>query len=259
MIEPTLLFGATLSLVSAGIYFYVGRVLSRRRPASHEAGIAWSLFVVWWYALAAATISGALVSLLGAVGAGSVPLFVTFNYANFLAICTALYGLMFYLIYLFTGNYRVLWPLAIFYIAYYLLLIYYIQARIPVDVTVGRWNAGLVFERQAGGPLFYIALLLLVFPQIIGSLAYFTLYFRVKNSTQKYRILLVSWSIIIWFMSAFLASITGIGQQDWWQVISRLIGLGAAFIILIAYQPPFSIQRRFGVTPITEETSAPTP
>jgi hypothetical protein len=149
--------------------------------------------------------------------------------------------------------------LAIFYIAYYLLLIYYIQARIPVDVTVGRWNAGLVFERQAGGPLFYIALLLLVFPQIIGSLAYFTLYFQVKNPTQKYRILLVSWSIIIWFMSAFLASITGIGQQDWWQVISRLIGLGAAFIILIAYQPPFSIQRRFGVTPITEETSAPIP
>ena len=142
MIEPTLLFGASLSLVSAGIYFYVGHVLSRRLPASHEAGIAWSLFVVWWYALASSTISGAVVSLLGALGAGSVPLFVTFNHANFLAICTALYGLMFYLIYLFTGNYRVLWPLAIFYIAYYLLLIYYTQARIPVDVTVGRWNAG---------------------------------------------------------------------------------------------------------------------
>lgn len=259
MIEPTLLFGAALTILSASIYFYIGRVLSRRRPASHEAGIAWSLFVVWWYALAAATFSGAVVSLLGALGAGSVPLFVTFNHANLLAICTALYGLMFYLIYLFTGNYRVLWPLAVFYIAYYLLLIYYIQARIPVDVTVGRWNAGLVFEREAGGPLFYIALLLLVFPQIIGSLAYFTLYFRVKNPTQKYRILLVSWSIIIWFMSAFLASITGIGQQDWWQVTSRLIGLAAAFTILIAYQPPFSIQRRFGVTPIIEERSASTP
>jgi hypothetical protein len=255
MVEPTLLFGATLSLLSAGIYFYVGKVLSRRRPASHEAGMAWSLFVIWWYALAAATFSGAIVSLLGALGVASVPLFVTFNHVNLLALCTALYGLMFYLLYLFTGNYRLLWPLAIFYIAYYILLIYYIQARIPVDVTVGRWNAGLVFQREAGGPLFYISLLLLVFPQIIGSLAYFTLYFRVENTTQKYRILLVSWSIIIWFMSAFLASITGIGQQDWWQVTSRLVGLAAALTILIAYQPPTSIQRHFGVTSISEDRS----
>jgi hypothetical protein len=256
MNEPTLFFGATLSILSAAIYFYVGRVLSRRRPASHEAGTAWSLFVVWWYALAAATFSGALVSLLGALGATSLPLLVTFNHVNFLAICTALFGLMFYLLYLFTGNYNLLRPLVVFYILYYTLLIYYTQARIPIDVEVGRWNAGIVFQEPPGGPLYYIALLLLVFPQIIGSLAYFTLFFQVKNATQKYRILLVSWSIIIWFLSALLASIAGLGQQDWWQVTSRLIGLSAALTILVAYQPPTMIKRRFGVTSIAEERSA---
>lgn len=256
MIQPTLIFGATLSILSAGIYFYVGRVLRRRRPASHEAGTAWTLFVVWWYALAATTFFGALISLLGALGAASLPLFVTFNHVNLLAICAALFGLMFYLLYLFTGNYRLLWPLAIFYTLYYMLLIYYIQARIPIDVTVGRWNAGIEFQEPPGSSLFYIALSLLVFPQIIGSLAYFTLYFRVKNPTQKYRILLVSWSIIIWFLSAFLASIAGLGQQDWWQVTSRLIGLSAALTILLAYQPPAIIKRRFGVTSIAEEHAA---
>jgi hypothetical protein len=74
----------------------------------------------------------------------------------------------------------------------------------------------------------------------------------VKAKTQRYRILLVSWSIIIWFLSAYLASISGLSQQDWWQIASRLIGLGAALTILFAYQPPSWIKRRFGVTAIAE-------
>jgi hypothetical protein len=253
MIQPTLLFGATLSILSAIIYYYVGRVLSRRRVAAPDARLAWTLFVVWWYALASSTLSGAVISLLGAFNLAGLALVVTFNHVNLLAICVALFGLMYYLLYLFTGSRRLLLPLAIFYLVYYILLIYYIQARVPVGVTVGRWNAGLQFEQQATGPLFLIVLLLLIFPQVIGSLAYFTLYFRVKNITQKYRILLVSWSIIVWFMSAFLASIAGFGQEDWWQVASRLIGLSASLAILLAYDPLPWIRRRLGVSSIAEE------
>jgi hypothetical protein len=255
MIQPTLLFGAILSTVSAGIYYYVGRVLSRRRSASTDAHLAWVLFVVWWYALAATTLSSAILSLLGALGIAGLALFSTFTLVNLLATCVALYSLMFYLLYLFTGNRRLLGPLALSYIAYYILLVYYIQASNPTSVTVERWRATLEYQNQIRGPLFLIALLLLVFPQIIGSLAYFTLFFRVKTVTQKYRILLVSWSIIIWFLSAFLASISGLSQQDWWQIASRLISLSAALAILLAYQPPHWIKRRFGVTSIADEQS----
>jgi hypothetical protein len=95
----------------------------------------------------------------------------------------------------------------------------------------------------------------LVFPQIIGSLAYFTLYFRVQTVTQKYRILIVSWSIIIWFLSAFLAGISGLSKYDWWQIVSRLIALSASLAILLAYQPPVWIKRYFRVTSIAEESS----
>jgi hypothetical protein len=66
-------------------------------------------------------------------------------------------------------------------------------------------------------------------------------------------VLLVSWSIIIWFVSAFLASLAGLGQQDWWQITSRLIGLIAALAILFAYQPPVWVKNRFRVTSISEE------
>lgn len=254
MIQPTLLFGASLSAIVAGIYYYVGNVLSQRRAASADARLAWAMFIVWWYALSASTLSGALLSLFGALGVVGLPLFTTITLINLLATCVALYGLMFYLLYLFTGNRRLLRPLTIFYIVYYVLIVYYIQASAPSGVTVGRWSATLDYQNPITGPFVLFLLFLLVFPQILGSLAYFTLYFRVQTASQKYRVLLVSWSIIIWFTSAFLASIVRLGEQDWWQVTSRLIGLGAALAILLAYQPPGWIRRRLGVTAVAEES-----
>jgi uncharacterized membrane protein HdeD (DUF308 family) len=95
--------------------------------------------------------------------------------------------------------------------------------------------------------------ILLFVPQILGGLAYFTLYFRVPEVTQKYRILLVSWSIIIWFLSPFVAFAGGLAQQDWWQVVSRLIGLAAALTILMAYLPPRWLKQRYGIISLLDE------
>jgi hypothetical protein len=182
---------------------------------------------------------------------------MTITLMNLLATCVALYGLMFYLLYLFTGNSRLLGPLTVFYIAYYAFIMYYVLASEPVNVVVNRWGAGLVYQNQIRGPLFLIAVFLLVFPQILGSLAYFMLYFQVRTATQKYRILLVSWSIIIWFLSSFIASLTGLSSEDWWQVTSRLIALAASLTILLAYQPPAWAKRQFGVAAIAEEATSP--
>lgn len=255
MFQPTLLFGALLSLVDAGIYFYVGHSLDRRRVSAPDARLAWTFFMVWWYGLAGTTFAGGVLSLLGALGVTDLPLFLTFTQVNLLAICVALHGLMYYLLYLFTGNRRWLRPLTFFYIAYYMLLVYYINSREPTGVTVGRWTTTLAYQHAATGPFFALVLILLVVPQLVGSLAYFSLYFRVQEPTQKYRILLVSWSIIIWFLSAFLASATGLAQQDWWQIASRLIGLAAALTILTAYWPLPWMRRRFGVLSIAEEAT----
>jgi len=252
MIQPTLLFGATFAFLSAGIYFYVGRVLSRRRQTSSGSGMAWLMFVVWWFALSLATLSGGILSLLGAFGIIGLPLFTTITIINLLTTCVALLGLMFYLLYLYTGNTRLIWPVGVFYFGYYGMLVYFVEASDPVGVTVNRWNATLEYQNAVQGPLLLVVLLLLVLPQIIGSLAYFMLYFQVTAKTQKYRILLVSWSIIIWFASSLLAGISGLSQQDWWQIVSRLIGLCAALTILFAYQPPSWIKRRFGVAAIAE-------
>lgn len=253
-IQSTLLFSALFAVTSASIYSYVGWRLSRRVISSSEARLAWESFTVWWYGLAATTLIGGFLNLFGAVGLTSLPLFVTATYINILVICIALLGLLYYLIYLFTGNRRSLVPLAIFYMIYFVLLIYYITASAPNGVNVDRWRAGLAYSAPLTGPLFTLIIVLLLLPQILGGLAYFTLYFRVKEVTQKYRILLVSWSIIIWFLSPFAAMAGGLAQQDWWQLASRFIGLAAALTILMAYLPPRWLKQRYGIISLGEES-----
>ena len=252
--QPTLLFSALFALASAGIYGYVGWRLGRRVISSAEARLAWGSFTVWWYGLAATTLIGGFLSLFGAFGLTSLPLFVTATYLNILIICLALWGLLYYLIYLFTGNRRSLVPSVVFYMIYYILLVYYITASIPDNVEVGRWDTSIVYRVPPTGPLVVIILVMLLLPQIIGGLAYFSLYFRVAEITQKYRILLVSLSIIVWFLSPVVALAGGLGQQDWWQFASRLIGLAAALTILMAYLPPRWLKQRYGVISLSDES-----
>jgi len=252
--QSTLLSSAFFAGAAASIYSYVGWRLSKRIISSSDARLAWQSFTVWWYGLAITTLIGGLLSLFGAFGWTSLPLFVTATYVNILVSCLALWGLLYYLIYLFTGNRQSLVLLTVFYIIYYVLLVYYITASIPSDVTVGRWNTTLVYRTPPTGPFFIILIVLLLLPQIIGGLAYFTLYFRVSDVTQKYRILLVSWSIISWFLSPLVALAGGLAQQDWWQFASRFIGLAAALIILMAYLPPRWLKQRYGIISLTDES-----
>lgn len=253
MVEPTLIFGTIFSILSAGIYFYVAHTLGKRKTVSPDARVAWNLFVVWWYAMAGVTFANGILNLVGAFGLTSLPLFLTITQLELLVVCIALHGLMYYLLYIFTGNKKALPLLTVFYIVYYFLLMYYLNLSIPIGVSINRWNVGVDYQQQPTGPFVTLLLVLFVFPQIIGSLAYFTLYFRVKEVTQKYRVALVSWSIIIWFLSSFIASISGLSQYDWWQVTSRMIGLGATLGILMAYRPVSWIKNRLGVSSIIEE------
>lgn len=255
MIQPTLLFATICSLLSACIFFAIGLSLTRRKVVSPDARLAWVLFIVWWYALAGSNLATAVLNLLGAFGLTDLSVFLTFTQVDVLATCLALFGLVYYLLYLFTGSRRILLPLTIFYIVYYILLVYYFNWCTPLSVSVGRWNVGLEYQRTQAGPFFLFVLTLLIFPEIIGSIAYFSLFFRVKDLTQKYRVALVSWSLIISLVSSFVASIAGVAELDWWQVASRLIGLAAALAMLLAYQPLGWIKLRWGISSIADEAA----
>lgn len=252
-IQSTLFLSTFFALIAASTYAYIGWWLSKRVVSSSEARLAWRAFTIWWFALAITTLLAGFQNLLGALGLTDLPLFLTASYVNLLASCIALWGLVYYLVYLFTGNSRSLVPLSIFYMIYYTLLVYYTTASTPNHIEIGRWNTTLAYSNSLTGPFFVMLVVFLILPQIIGSLAYFTLYFRVSEVTQRYRVLLVSWSIIFWFVSPLIALAGGVAGQDWWQLVSRLIGLGAALAILMAYLPPRWLKQRYGINSLGDE------
>jgi hypothetical protein len=253
-IQSTLILSAVFALIAAGIYTYIGWRLSKRVISSSESRVAWQSFTVWWYGLAATTLINGLLNLLGAFGLINLAVFVTANYVTLQLSCLALWGLFYYLIFIFTGNSQWLTPLAILYTICYILLVYFVTASNPVNVTLEPWNTRLAYEVPLMGPFLVILIILLFVSQILGGFAYFTLYFRVPDVTQKYRILLVSWSIIIWFLSPFVGVATGLEEQDWWQLASRFIGLAAALTILMAYLPPRWLKQRYGILSLSDES-----
>ncbi|HET9906553.1 MAG TPA: hypothetical protein VFQ23_07925 [Anaerolineales bacterium] len=251
--ESTLIFSAFIALTAAVIYAYVGWRLGKRVITSSEGRLAWVAFTLWWYGLALTTLIGGIQNLLGAIGITSLSLFVTATYVNIFPACIALWGLLYYLLYLFTGNRRSLLPLTLFYVIYYILLVYYTTASIPEGVEVGRWSTTLIYRTPITGPFFIILVVLLFFPQIIGSIAYFTVYFRVTDPTQRYRILLVSGSIMVWLLSPYVALAGGVTENDWWHLASRFIGLAAPLTVLMAYLPPYWLKQRYGIISLSDE------
>lgn len=251
MVSPTLSASALFAFVAALVYAYVGRRLGERE-VSEKAQRAAMLFSLWWYALAVTTAVTGIMHLTAALDAASLPVFIALTYLSVLAICVGLLGLVHYLVYLYTGR-DALVPLGVFYAAYYVLLLYYLTASGPMGVEVSRWRAALAYQQPLAGPLFTAVLVLLVFPQLIGALAYLSLFFKVPEATQRYRILVVSLSIVVWFGSAFAGSVSGLSQEDWWQVATRVIGLGAAVAIYLAYFPPGWVRRRYGVVSLREQ------
>src|SRR3990172_6481658 len=166
MFQITHLISALFSIASAAIYGYVAARLSQRTISNPSARLAWQLFGLWWYSLAATTLVSGFLHLLGAFNIVSLPLFIALTHVNLLLICIALWGLLYYLVYLFTGSQRFLVPLAIFYVLYYVLLVYYITASDPARVEITRWTTRLVYAHPLTGPFFFLALVLLLFPPI---------------------------------------------------------------------------------------------
>ncbi len=264
MVSQTLLVGAALALLSGCIYAYIGYRLTRRN-LPREGKLAAAAFVTFWYGLAVSAITGPMgaQSVLAAAGVLTLPVALLLGQVGLVAICLALWGLLYYLVYLYTGKYGAWKLLAGFYVAFYVFLQYFLISLNPVGIKEGRWSVQVEYaSNQSGAEALtnpYVILLLvgLLLPQIVASLAYLTLGFRVSDPTQRYRIFLVSISIFVWFASPFI----GLGfvdspREDTWSMVSRFIGLGAAITIFLAYHPPRFIRRK-GILGLGETSPEP--
>lgn len=237
------------SALAAAVYVAVGVVVGRR-PVEQRARLALAAFEAWWYGLGLATACGAVTTALAATtGIGVDPL-LAITLVILALICLALWGLLYYLVYLFTGRRGAWLPLAVFYVAYFGFLVWLILSAGPVGVESDDWGVQLEYrDPLADTALGMVALALLILPQIVGALAYFSLVFRLDERAARFRVAVVSGSILVWFGSSYLASATGVSDRPSWQVATRLIGLAAALAILLAYQTPAWLQRRLRLEP----------
>ncbi|MCA1813024.1 MAG: hypothetical protein LC624_03615 [Halobacteriales archaeon] len=247
MVQATLLVSAGFAFVSGIVYSVVGQAV-RQRAVGEAHRRANFMFALWWWSLAALSIINFASALSAAAGlVPSVPLLVAVSDTTLLLLCVALMGLLYYLLYLFTGRAGLLAPIVAVYLGVFLLLLWLIAASDPVGVEVARWGTRLTYADPPSSALGVALAVGLLLPQALGALAYLNLARRLEDRAQRTRVEMVSVSILLWFLSSLAGSAAGLGQNDAWQVASRCISLAASLTILAAYRPTPWMQRHWGL------------
>jgi MFS family permease len=114
--------------------------------------------------------------------------------------------------------------------------LFFVLKQVPNGVVADKWGPKLSFEHPiTSGPLVWILVALVVVPPIVAAAAYLRLHAKVDDPQQKRRVLLVGWSILLWFLTSLGATAGNVQLADWWQVASRVISLLAAGTIYYAF------------------------
>jgi hypothetical protein len=245
------LFTQLIILVTGVLCLFVAVKLGKRQLSDRGEHLAWRAFRIWWFALGLNIMLSSFNTWLALNTTPDLTFHIAIFLISTLTLCSALWGLLFYLTYLFTGDAKWALPLGFFYglvftsVASYLLFVLR-----PNGVLIEDGSAILQYSSEAPELTVTIIALFILLPQILAALAYFSLYFRLNDLGQRYRVLLVSLSILIWFCSPFIALAFGVAENPWWSVVSRLVGMIAIIIIYWAYYPPKFLQRRIGIASI---------
>jgi hypothetical protein len=240
---------AQLIVLATGIVcLFIAVKLGKRKLTDRGERIAWTAFRIWWFALGLNIVLSSFNTWLAVQTTLALNFHISVLLISTLTLCIALWGLVFYLVYLYSGNPRLALPLGVFYGLVFISVVGYLLLVLrPNGVAVENGSVTLRYASDAPELTVLIIALFILLPQILGALAYFSLYFRLKDRDQRYRVLLVSLSILIWFCSPFIALAFGIAMHPWWSVASSLLGLIAVVVIYWAYYPPPFMQRRFNV------------
>jgi hypothetical protein len=239
---------AIVDFIAVGIYAFLGWRFSQRH-VSPENRLPVQQFTLFWLGLALVTFIGALESAVAAFVTPSLPLIVTLYYVEILVLCAALWGLVGYLIHLYTGKAHLV-PLTGLYALLYVLLVYYITSSGPDAVTVTLGAVGFHYATVVGGPVLGLLAIILVVPEFLGAVLYFTLFFRTHDRTAQYRIALVSWGLLAFFGLDFVDLAARLGGSLAAVTLGTVLGIVPVLVIFIAYYPPRLVRDRLGVTGI---------
>ena len=126
----------------------------------------------------------------------------------------------------------------------------------PGALTDDGWRLRTDQELDLGRGASLAFILVLLGPQMVAAVAYARLFTKVHDRTQRYRIAMLTGSILVWFGTSAAVGATSDPQEVnvAWQVMSRLLSIAAALAILAAYRPPRWVQRRYAIRSLDNET-----
>src|SRR5436309_542358 len=104
MTTQTLLASAAFALVTSAVFAYVGVRLARRPLSPSDQPVVYA-FSSFWLGLAISTFIGpnGLLAFAAALGETNLTVALAMSQVSLIAISVALWGLLYYLVYLFTG------------------------------------------------------------------------------------------------------------------------------------------------------------
>lgn len=241
-----------LGIMGAVVYILVGTAVGGR-PTSLDAKLGMRAFQTWWFGLATLTLSGPLFFIMDAAWPDGQAFGFQIFVLNLVIIIlvAALAGLLYYLLFVYTGNHAVLWPVLAYALLMTAWLVTLIMQANPIGYGEGCENGGFCYEHKPTGESTSLLLSLSLFvPILLATCAYFLLYFRVTEPLQRRRIAMVAGALLGWFGTSLAASLITIQAANadgvvetmrlnnwpYWRVISSLVSLAAALVILWAYR-----------------------
>lgn len=230
----TLVVSALAASVASGLFLAAGLNV-RGRGADAGGKRAVELFSLWWVGLATYASAGASQDMIAAFGVDVLLPFLVLRYVQVGAVCIGLWGLMYYVAYLMTGRRGLLAPLALFYGAYYGILLFVVTRGLPTGVEVRPWGSSLVFADPLLGPLGVASLL--VVPPLVAALTYLVLFVWASEQMQRLRVVMVAAATLAWSGGTMLREFDA-------ALLPAALGLMAGWTVSWAYVPPAWLRER---------------
>ncbi len=234
-----------IRLTASVLYAVVG-LLVLRRKVDADSRLAQLGFAAWWVGLAILGLLNIPLALGWDLLAGGLVAWSLYVYAVFAILFAALAGLVYYLIFLYTGK-RTAWvPVAAFYGVMLAYMIYLIEWFGPY-IGVEDGARALLFAQEHPPVALLMFSMGLSLPPLAAAAAYMALFFRLDGREARYRILLVSLGLGLWFMYSVFGTlfrfITETEETYAGLVVAQVVGLVAALMVLAAYAPPRPVRR----------------
>jgi hypothetical protein len=257
MEDAGLLIAGLAAGAAGAVFVGVGFRLAQR-PTTARAERAAKQFALFWIALGSALVATGLERILAGLDSLPLPLPATVLYLEVLLICVALWGLVAFLVYAFTGRDSSL-SLGVFYAGYYVFLLYGITAARPDGYSISEGSVNVTYANQFSVPFGLVLVVLLFLPELAATVAYLSLATRVRDVTIRYRIGLVGLGLLLLLVVGSLLPQVGVLSGVVHTVVVSLIDAVSASIVFLAYFPPLSVRRRLALRRFDEEAMSADP